>query len=136
MAKTLKVYQTEKDELIVDMEVGRSVHVNDIAITQNATRLALADGRDIHIWDLKTMTKLSTCEGDASSQSLAFVADGRHLLSGENGVVRIWDTDRGIIANSSPIGESYYVKAVATSNDGRLIAAACSHDEVTVLYRQ
>ena len=132
--KTLKVYSVSQKKVIATFEVARS-HVSGqaAAFSPDGSKLATGDSYDIVIWDLVNSRKLGVLEGDAINWSMSFAPDNRHLLSGANGVIHVWDCDQMAKVQTNHIGKSFYVQAIAVSNDGTLVAAPSAFKTVAVL---
>lgn len=132
--KTLKVYSVPQQKVIATFEVARS-HVSGqaAAFSPDGSKLATGDSYDIVIWDLVNSRKLGVLEGDAINWSISFAPDNRHLLSGANGVIHVWDCDRMAKVQTNPIGKSFNVQAIAISDDGTLVAAPSAFKTVAVL---
>ncbi len=132
--KTLKVYSVSQKKVIATFEVARS-HVSGqaAAFSPDGSKLATGDSYDIVIWDLVNSRKLGVLEGDAINWSMSFAPDNRHLLSGANGVIHVWDCDQMAKVQTNHIGKSFYVQAIAISNDGTLVAAPSAFKTVAVL---
>ena len=103
------------------------------AFSPDGLLLATGDGHNVHLWNLKSFTKLPLMKGSAIQWSMVFTPDNRHLLAGENGVIHIWDAKTQRRVSSQPIGKNFYVQALAISTDGRLIASPSDHNSVVVL---
>ena len=132
--KTLKMYSVSQKKVIATFEVARS-HVSGqaAAFSPDGSRLATGDSYDIVIWDLANRRKLGVLEGDAINWSMSFAPDNRHLLSGANGVIHVWDCDQMARVQTNHIGKSFYVQAIAVSDDGTLVAAPSAFKKVAVL---
>ena len=132
--KTLKMYSVSQKKVIATFEVARS-HVSGqaAAFSPDGSRLATGDSYDIVIWDLANRRKLGVLEGDAINWSMTFAPDNRHLLSGANGVIHVWDCDQMARVQTNHIGKSFYVQAIAVSDDGTLVAAPSAFKKVAVL---
>lgn len=122
------------DQLMATFEVARS-HVSGqvAAFSPDGSRLATGDSYDIIIWDLENSRKLGVLEGDAINWSISFAPDNRHLLSGANGVIHVWDCDQMAKVQTNHMGKSFYVQAIAVSDDGTLVAAPSAFTKVAVL---
>lgn len=90
------------------------------------------DSFDIHIWSVQTgqlLDRLSGHEGPISS--LAFSADGSHLVSGSwDRTVRLWSVF-GRTQTSEPLQLQADVLCVAFRPDGRQIAASSLDGQIT-----
>ncbi len=49
------------------------------------------------------------------------------------GVIHVWDCDQMAKVQTNHIGKSFYVQAIAVSNDGTLVAAPSAFKTVAVL---
>ncbi len=64
---------------------------------------------------------------------MCFAPDNRHLLSGGNGAIHVWDCQRSMKLQTNLIGQSFYVQSIAISPDGSHVAAPSDHSSVVVL---
>ncbi|MCM2374542.1 SHD1 domain-containing protein [Aporhodopirellula aestuarii] len=135
--KTLKSFSVDESKVVGELSVGRS-HASGqaAAISSDGTRLATGDGYKIDLWDLTKQQKLPTMEGKEINWSMTFAPDNRHLISGGNGVVFVWDCERQMKLQTNTVGKSFYVQAVAVSPDGSLVAAPSEFSSVAVLRAQ
>lgn len=130
----LQIYDVASSKLVREIKVGRSwASGQSAAFSPNGLLLAVGDGYKFHLWNLVTFTELPILEGTAIGWSAAFCADNRHLVTTSNGLVNIWDAKTQTRVLSHSVGSSFNVQAVATSDDGTLIACPSAFKEVKVL---
>lgn len=89
----------------------------------------------VRLWDLTGVESFRVLEPPSGYIfSLAFSGDGRALYgSGKASVVRIWNIPSGSLARDLPLGEELMLARLATSGDGRWLAAAAGKDYTTLL---
>ena len=132
--KTLSIYSVKQDKTVTSLQVGKS-HASGqaAAISQNAKHLAVGDGYKIEIWNLESNQKMGVLEGSEISWSMHFTPDDRFLLCGGNGCIHAWDVETMSKVQTTQIGKSFYVQAIAISHDGTLVSSPSAFSEVVVL---
>ncbi|MEM8669075.1 MAG: SHD1 domain-containing protein [Planctomycetota bacterium] len=132
--KTLKAYSVKQGKVIASMQVGRS-HASGqaAAFSPDGSKVAVGDGYKIEVWDLANNRKLGVLEGKEINWSMCFAPDNRHLLSGGNGTIYVWDCQTMTKLQTNRIGQSFYVQALATSPDGTFVSSPSDHSSVVVL---
>src|SRR5262249_18470261 len=75
--------------------------VRRLAFSADGTRLALAGGPEVQVWDVDRQLRLAAMRGHAGEvTSIAFAPDGLRVASSSaDGTVRLWDA-----ANGQPLG--------------------------------
>lgn len=132
--EVLKVYDVAREKIVRELKVGRSWSSGQsAALSYDGLLLAVGDGYNFHVWNLVTFTELPIITGTEIAWSAAFCPDNRHFVTGSNGVVNVWDAKAQSRVLSHSVGSSFYVQAIATSNDGTLIACPSAFKEVKVL---
>ena len=131
--KTLIAYDLDAKRATRTIEVGRTEHCQSAAISPNGLLLAVDDGYKIVLWNLESFRQMPTIAGTDIPWKLVFGPDSRHLFSGHNGVVNIWDTKTQGRVSSCTVGSNFYVQTLSTSTDGSTIACSSAFAEVTVL---
>ena len=98
--------------------------MNEIAYSPDGTRLAVAGGIGIWLYDTQTGEALDLLTGHTSLvYSVSFSPDGQSLASGSrNGTVRIWDVNTGRQLRTLTEHTSY-VFSVSFSPDGQTLAS-------------
>ena len=145
---TVRLSELDSGRCLRTLE-GHSHWVSSVALSADG-RLALSSGLDktVRLWELDSGRCLRTLEGHTESVlSVALSADGRLALSGDrNGTVRLWELDghpdrrrglrwwpsRGRRVRTLE-GQTYMVRSVAFSADGRL-ALSGSEDRTVWLW--
>ncbi|KAG1840602.1 WD40-repeat-containing domain protein [Suillus subalutaceus] len=112
---------------------NRATWVKAVIYSPDATKIATGGWDDdaVKIWNAKTGELLKTLEHNAV-WSLAWTSDGKKLISGSYGPIRIFDT-----ATWEEIavleGHTKWINAIALSRNGRLLASA-SDDKTARLW--
>jgi WD40 repeat protein len=107
--------------------------ITSLAITTDGRRLAAGckDGA-LFVWDAETGKLLQQLPGHRDAVvGLAFVSDGRRLLSGSGGVdhsMRTWEIASGRQASQFAFSKKGIVYALAFSPDGRLAVTGHASD--------
>ena len=132
--KLLAVGDSQKHVLrLLDTATGSAVHtfenafLGDLQFTDDGTRLAAVDNRNINILDAATGHVLQTLHGYTRHiGALSLSADGRvlSLQNMDDNGVSLWDLKLGREVKNIPgLDTNVGAAAVALSSDGRLVAA-------------
>ncbi|WP_373544370.1 NB-ARC domain-containing protein [Chamaesiphon sp.] len=107
-----------------------------IAFSPNGKHFATSDTKgDIQIWDARTYTKLTNCQGHQHwTWAIAFSPDGRSIASAsDDHQVKLWDVATGECLQTYT-GHTFSVNAVTFSPDGQIIASS-AQDSTIRLWR-
>jgi WD40 repeat protein len=136
---TARVWDVKTGQNILTIKTGyawvyaviKTGHKWVLAVTYSPDSSKLATGADdedvtvieVRIWDAKTGELLNTLKHDYTVRSLAWTSDGKKLISGSLGPIRLFDT-----ATWQQItileGHTSLVNAISLSSDNRLLASA------------
>jgi WD40 repeat protein len=117
--QTARVWDTSDFSLLQTLEAGEGVL--DCAISDDGTRIALAAGNSIGIWNGDTGERLGVCSGDGAVADVAISPDGRLVAAAGADGLAVYDTEtRERVQKPGDTPSS----AVAFSPDGKLLAAA------------
>lgn len=110
--------------------------VNAIAYSRSANQLAVAAGKNIHIYDASTYKELTLLTGHTETiLVLAYSPNGKFLISGSSDkTTRSWDTDSGkhLRTHRKYTGP---INAIAFSADGKhFICGGNEHAEIWYWY--
>jgi len=110
---------------------GARSHV--LRLAPNGSVLAIADGKTIALYDVRTGTMQRRLEKhDATVNALAFSADGQLLASGgDDRTAIIWEVGSGKSKHTLK-GHDQTVRTVAFSPDGRFLASGSGNASVVV----
>jgi WD40 repeat protein len=103
-----------------------------IAFSPNGERFATSDTKgDIQIWEARTFTKLTSCQGHQHwTWAVAFSPDGQYLASAsDDHRVKLWDVATGECLHTY-IGHTLSVNAVTFSPDGQIIASSAQDNTI------
>lgn len=130
----LVVYDAESSKVIQELALNSSwASGQAAAISPDGRTIAVGNTYDVRLWDLDNYTELPTIKGSEIAWTITFAPDNRHCLTGGNGVVNVWNTSDQSRALSIAVGESFYIKAIATSPAGDLVTCPADHNSVVVL---
>ena len=107
-----------------------------IAFSHDGKRFATSDTKgDIQIWDARTFTKLTNCQGHQHwTWAIAFSPDGQYLASAsDDHQVKLWEVTTGECL-ATYTGHTFSVNAVTFSPDGQIIASS-AQDSTIRLWR-
>ena len=106
--------------------------ISEITYSPDGTRLAVAGGIGIWLYDARTGEELDLLTGHTGwVRSVSFSPDGRTLASGSwDGTVILWDVNTGEHRRTLT-GHRYSVYSVSFSPDGRTLASG--GDDPTVI---
>jgi WD40 repeat protein len=101
--------------------------VRAVTYSPDSSKLATGGNEEnaVKIWDAKTAELLNTLKHDHRVESLAWTSDGKKLIFGSLGLIRIFDTATwqqiGVLEGHNYIGS---VSAISLSPNNRLLASA------------
>ncbi len=114
---------TKSHDLLQVMKLGVAGPALSTAVSNDGRRVAAAGGRMIGVCETQTGKSFPQMPTKEIQWSAAFSPTGKRLLTGGSGVVSVWDVEQGQRTHELKLSDSGYVKYVAASPDGRLIAA-------------
>jgi WD40 repeat protein len=138
---TVRVWDTAKEAAIATFR-GHVGSIDDVAITPSgAYVVTCGTDRTIRMWDI-------TGESDAASlfdqgeihSARAVTPDGRRLITGSDGFIRVWDLRTGlqlalIRGEEAGLGRGaglHWIMMLAISSDGRYAVGGCYDSTVRV----
>lgn len=130
---TVRVWDVKSGKTVLGPIKTGDVHVYAVMYSPDASKIATG-GRDngIKIWDGKTCELLATLKHDHPVWTLAWTSDGKKVISGSFGPIRIFDTatweEIAILE-----GHTRQVRAISLSPNERLLASA-SRDSTVYLW--
>jgi WD40 repeat protein len=107
-----------------------------MAFSPDGEYFATSDTKgDIQIWDARTFTKLTNCQGHQHwAWAISFSPDGQYLASAsDDHQVKLWDVATGECLQTYT-GHTFSVNAVTFSPDGQIIASS-AQDSTIRLWR-
>jgi RNA polymerase sigma factor (sigma-70 family) len=106
--------------------------VRDLEFAADGKLIALADGRDVEVWETSGKAERPTFTGMGSFRAVAFSPDGKLLAAaghGDDRAVRVWELAGGKqVARLE--GHVRMVKGLAFSPDGKVLASCSGNDGV------
>jgi WD40 repeat protein len=130
---TARVWDVKRGKNILTIKTGHK-WANAVIYSPDSSKLATGgdDENAVKIWDAKTGDNLITLKHNVIVWSLAWTSDGKRLISGSYGPIRIFDT-----ATWQQIaileGHTFSVTAISLSPNNRLLASA-SYDKTARLW--
>jgi WD40 repeat protein len=121
---TARVWDIDRGRTVLTIKTGHR-WVRAVMYSPDSSKLATGGDKDnaVKIWDAKTGERLKTLKHDRTVYSLAWTSDGKKLISGSNGPIRIFDT-----ATWQQIailqGHTHFVNAISLSPNNRLLTSA------------
>jgi hypothetical protein len=95
------------------------------AFSNDADRLVLANGSDIHLIDLDAGSAAGSVQAmqRESVWAVVFHPDGRRFITGHRGFIAVWDFNTASPLAVLDLESIQYIKHLAVSPDGRTLAA-------------
>jgi WD40 repeat protein len=130
---TARVWDVNTGETILTIKTGHQ-WARVVMYSPDSSKLATGGDREnaVKIWDAKTGELLNTLKHYHWVDKLAWTSDGKKLISGEYGLIRIFDTTTwqqiAILE-----GHTNIVNAISLSQNNRLLASV-SWDKTTRLW--
>lgn len=114
------------DETVRTFELPRLGRETAIALTPDASTVALTAGNSIQFWDAATGEQL---HGELDVpwrwiRDVAYAAGGDAIVAAVNGELRGWDSEDGrqLYRQATPNGSSRGIRRLTVSPDGRMLA--------------
>jgi WD40 repeat protein len=130
---TVRVWDVNTGNIILKIKT-RHKWVDAVMYSPDSSKLATGgqEANAVKIWDTKTGKRLKTLKHDLFVYSLTWTSDGKKLISGSQGPIRIFDTTtwRQIAILK---GHTLNVTAISLSHNDRLLASV-SHDKTARLW--
>lgn len=107
--------------------------ISDIKILPNSDFVAASckEGGDVYIWNLKTDALQERISDDRDEVTSAFFSsDGKHMASGTDHSIKLWDQDTGKCLSSMAVDSGLSVRSLFLTPGDRWIAAAYSDDSI------
>ena len=104
--------------------------ISEIAYSPDGTRLAVASGIGIWLYDVRSGEEINLLTGHTHYESIAFSPDANTIASGSlDETIRLWDTNTGRNIHTLT-GHTSSVRSVAFSPDANTIASGSWDDTV------
>ncbi|KAG9097865.1 hypothetical protein FRC06_007095 [Ceratobasidium sp. 370] len=124
--RTIRIWDTETGDLVLESLKSHSSYVNSVAFSPNGRRIISgSEDKTLCVWDARTGDiVLGPLQGHSEGvSSVAFSADGRRMAScSRDRTVRIWDAESGD-AVLEPLQTPLPLSCVSFSPDGRRIVS-------------
>ncbi|KAG2038629.1 WD40-repeat-containing domain protein [Suillus americanus] len=121
---TARVWDVKNGETILTIETGHQ-WVNTVIYSPDATKIAMGGRNEdaVKIWNTKPVKLLSTLKHNHPVWTLAWTSDGKKLISGSYGPIRMFDTTTWEEV-AIPEGHTTHINAITLSQNNRLLASA------------
>ena len=117
------------------LRIGKG-HIRDIAYFSDGTKLAVASGPGVWVYDAETGEELDLLIQSAGLvRSVAFSPDGSTLVSGgydNTFYLRLWDAETGNLLRTVNTGHTREIRSVAFSPDGSTLVSGSSDNTIRV----
>ncbi|KIM19886.1 hypothetical protein M408DRAFT_172127 [Serendipita vermifera MAFF 305830] len=134
--RTIRIWDAETGDLVIQPLQGHEFSVNFIAVSPDGRRVVSGSAdMTIRIWDAETGDLvIQPLRGhDSGVNSVAFSPNGRRIVSGSHDkTVRIWDSETGDLVTQPLQGHEDSVNSVAFAPDGRRIVSGSSDKTVRI----
>jgi WD40 repeat protein len=125
---TASVRDVDSGKTVLDIKTGHG-WVHAVMYSPDSSKLATGGENAVKIWDANVGELITTLKYNGTAGSLAWMSDGKKLISGSYGPIRIFNT-----ATWQQIaileGHTDYVTAISLSRNNHLLASAS--DDKTV----
>jgi WD40 repeat protein len=130
---TARVWDVNTGKTLLTIEV-RNYWTQAVVYSPDSSKLATGGQEDtaIKIWNAKTGEFLNTLSHDQIVCSLTWTSDGKKLISGSTGPIRIFDTDTWQQITTLE-GHTHAVSTISLSQNNRLLASV-SRDKIARLW--
>jgi tricorn protease-like protein len=126
---TARIWDIDSGKNVLTIKTG---HIWAWAVMYSPDSSKLATGgykeNAVKIWDAKTGDLLNTLEHSSMVRSLAWTSDGKKLISGSLGPIRIFDTATwkqiAILQNDVEDDDTHFVNGISLSPNHRFLASA------------
>ncbi len=108
---------------------AREEQIRDVAVFMDGERFAVIYGPLIEVWNAKKLEAVGTFQVKTNTLSIAFSPDKKWIATGElDSGMTLWDASTLKVSKELK-GASYYPKAIAFTNDSKLLVGAMSVDD-------
>jgi WD40 repeat protein/serine/threonine protein kinase len=132
----VRIWNSRTGEEIQQIPDAHTDSVVCVAFHPKGSHLASRGAdKQVKVWDLAATEKplwKESCDAlrkFGTAQTVVFSPDGKRLVVGSDGVVRIWDWENGRVLQALTVQERHAM-TVAFTRDGRQLASASTGDNV------
>jgi len=129
------IYDANTLDVVVKYNYGSGYYTQALTFSPEGTRVALASGPRVDIWDMTTETISVACQGHQGFvKLLRFSPNGNYLAAcSSDKTIYVWNATSGELIETIK-GHTMYTNALDWSPDGRYLASV-SHDQSLRLWR-
>jgi WD40 repeat protein len=108
----------------IDMEESEFPHFSQAVSADFTTLAGLTVEYQVQIWKVASGKKVARWDVPGKPEVLALAADGKTVATGDgNGLIRLWNTEKGVEVSTLKDGHLMPVSALAFSPDGKSLAS-------------
>jgi WD40 repeat protein len=115
------------------VELAEFAFGDQAQFSRDGKLLAYKSGLSAKVFNTKTGKEICEVKSASGIQSIAFSPDNRRLLTGDQGIVSVWDTANGNRIEAIPSGIDNYLNQIAFSPDNWHFAVTAGYTPVVVL---
>ncbi|MET9210571.1 MULTISPECIES: TIR domain-containing protein [unclassified Nocardia] len=123
--KTVRLWNTETGAPIGDPLTGHTSDISSIEFDAAETRLLTHSPDSVRLWDVRTGALVKEIRAKFI-WAAAMAPDGSRFVTGEEAILRRWDTRTGEQIGPPMAGHTDWVRSLAISADGRYIVSGSS----------
>ncbi|KAL7781723.1 WD40-repeat-containing domain protein [Trichoderma afarasin] len=122
---TVRIWDMDRGVEIKKFTTGKMISGIRIFPDSHFVAASCIEGGDVYIWNLKTDALKERISDDRDNViSTFFSSDGKHMATGNDRFIKLWDQDTGKCLSSMAVNYGLSVRSVFLTPDDRWIAAA------------
>jgi WD40 repeat protein len=122
-----------KTKRTTSFELAKFSFFTQATFSRDGKMVAIKNSSEVKVLNAKNGNPMSEVKSTESIQCFAFSPDGRKLLTGERGVVSVWDPKDGSRLEVIPTGLDTYLEVLAYSPDNWHFAVSGSYTPIAVM---
>jgi len=109
-------------KVLQTMKLGSGL-VEAAAIAPDGSSVAVADGYNLRLWEIRSGKEYPMLEDDETQWTVGFLPNSKYVLSGGRAKVNVWHLEKQRKVYEFDTAGKYYVQCLACSPDNRHFAA-------------